>query len=126
MLNDHMPATRRPAPATLVARAVAAGTPRSVAAEAMRTTRSRLPGRGAADAPVTARAEAYFWGVIRRRALQGAAPAVSRRLVIASLELELREAGHTPEAIRRELIRLYGVESSSPIGPVGEPARALA
>jgi hypothetical protein len=52
--------------------------------------------------------EAYFWGVVRRRALQGAAPAVSRRLVIASLEFELREAGHTPEAISRELTRLYG------------------
>jgi hypothetical protein len=57
--------------------------------------------------------EAYFWGVVRRRALQGAAPAVTRRLVIDSLERELREAGHTPDAIRSELTRLYGETACS-------------
>jgi len=40
---------------------------------------------------------------------------VSRRLVIESLERELREAGHTPEAIRREMTRLYGESACAAI-----------
>ena len=104
-------AARRPLPESLVSRAVAAGTPEHVAAEAMRITCARIPVGGTGDGRMSTRGESYFWGVIRRRALQGAAPAVSRRLVSASLEHELREAGHPPEAIRRELARQYGIGS---------------
>ncbi|HEY5548523.1 MAG TPA: hypothetical protein VIL17_02880 [Coriobacteriia bacterium] len=75
---------------------------------------------------MSARAEAYFWGVIRHRALQGAAPAVTRLLVIASLERELREAGHTPEAIRCEVARVHGVENRPSGGSADVSTRVLA
>lgn len=122
MQQDHITASVRPLPTSLMARAVAAGAPASVAIEAMRVTSTRFAGRGAGDGRMSARAEAYFWGVIRRSALRGAAPAVSRLLVIASLERELRDAGHTPEAVRRELTRLYGVESCSAFRPAADHA----
>jgi hypothetical protein len=108
MQNDPAPLSERPFLGALAERALAAGTPQAVAAEAVRATSARFPRRSDSDRVSRARLESYFWGVVRKRALQGAAPAVSRRLVIASLERELREAGHTPEAIRRELTRLYG------------------
>lgn len=108
MKHDPTQFSERPVLGALARRALDAGTPHAVAAEAVRITEARFPGLAGARKRSRARAEAYFWGVVRRRALQGAAPAVSRRLVIASLERELREAGHTPEAIRREMARLYG------------------
>jgi hypothetical protein len=104
--------TDRPLLGALATSALAAGTPRAVAAEAVRATSARFPRRSGSERATRARIESYFWGVIRRRALEGAAPAVSRRLVIASLERELLEAGHTPEAIRCELARLYGDSAS--------------
>jgi hypothetical protein len=112
--------------AILVARAVAAGAPESVASDAMRATRIRFPRGASGDGRSAARVEAYFWGVIRRRALQGGAPAMTRLLVIASLERELREAGHTPEAIRRELERVHGVGSRPIVEATGVPVPALA
>lgn len=119
MHRDRIHTARHPRISPLVLRAIAAGTPEPVAAEALRVTRTRFPGRGASDGALSARSEAYFWGVIRRRALEGAAPAIGRRLVIASLERELEEAGHPPEAIRREVARLYGAESCAAVGMVG-------
>lgn len=123
MQHDHTAMSERPLPASLVTRAVAAGAPQPVAVEAMRITRARFPRRGAVEGRMSARAEAYFWGVIRHRALQGAAPAVTRLLVIASLERELREAGHTPDAIRCEIARLHGVPSHSSCEAADVPAR---
>ena len=108
MRNESSPLCERPLLCDLAERALAAGTPRAVADEAVHATSARFPRRSKGDRVSRGRIEAYFWGVVRRRALQGAAPALSRRLVIESLEHELREAGHTPEAIRRELTRLYG------------------
>lgn len=107
---QHDPTKSSPAPVLgeLAQRARAGGAPREVAAEALRVTQARFPRTSGTTRAARARMEAYFWGVVRRRALQGAAPAVSRRLVIASLEVELREAGHSPDAITRELARLYG------------------
>jgi len=113
MQYDRVPVSDRPVLGTLADRALAAGTPQAVAVEAVRATEARFGPRRGGGRPSRARLEAYFWGVVRRRALQGAAPAVSRRLVIASLESELREAGHTPEAITRELTRLYGPSGCS-------------
>ncbi|HEY5517504.1 MAG TPA: hypothetical protein VIL15_04475 [Coriobacteriia bacterium] len=113
--SDH-PALER-----LAGHALAAGTPKAVVGEAVRATAARFPRRAEGGRVPRARIEAYFWGVVRRRALQGAAPAVSRRLVIDSLERELREAGHTPEAIRSELTRLYG-ESACAMGTGGRVA----
>jgi hypothetical protein len=108
MHNDPTPPSERPFLGALAERALAAGTPRAVAAEAVRATSARFPRRSDSERVSRTRIESYFWGVVRKRALQGAAPAVSRRLVIASLERELLEAGHTPDAIRCELTRLYG------------------
>lgn len=125
MQHDNAPAAGRPSPASLVSRAVAAGTPEMIAMEAMRATRARITGGGTADGPMGARAEAYFWGVIRRRAFQGAAPAVSRLLVMASLERELRVAGHDSEAIRRELLRIHGADGS-PRGAAESPVHVFA
>lgn len=126
MHHDSAIAVDRPAQASLIARAIAAGAPESVAAEALRVTRNRFPGRAAGSPASGRRAEAYFWGVVRRRALQGAAPVMSRRIVIASLERELRDAGHAPEAIRREIARLYGVDAL-PVDEVRpEPERSFA
>jgi hypothetical protein len=115
MHNSPAPPSEQPLLGALAQRALAAGTPHAVAAEAVRATSSRFPRRCEGDRVSRGRIEAYFWGVVRRRALQGAAPAVSRRLVIESLERELREAGHTPEAIRREMTRLYGESACAAI-----------
>jgi hypothetical protein len=108
MQHDRTPSEDRPVLGRLAERALAAGAPQAVVNEAVTVTAARFPRRSEAGRVPRSRVEAYFWGVVRRRALQGAAPTLSRRLVIASLERELREAGHTPEAIRRELTRLYG------------------
>ena len=108
MEHDPAPLSERHVLCIVAERALAAGIQQAVTAEAVLATETRFPRRSRAGRASRARVEAYFWGVVRRCALQGAAPAVSRRLVIASLERELREAGHTPEAIRRELTRLYG------------------
>jgi hypothetical protein len=105
MCQDTDPFSERKVLDELARRALSAGTPRAVAAEAVRVTGERFPSRTRA---ARRRVEAYFWGVVRRRALQGAAPAVSRSLVIASLVSELREAGHTDETILGEVTRLYG------------------
>jgi hypothetical protein len=81
----------------LVASARSAGTPEDVAQEARRATAVRfVPERGSRrTAPP--RVESYFWGVVRRRALKGGAPAVARLLVAVSLAAELEEAGHPSE-----------------------------
>lgn len=88
---------------TLVTSAVRAGTPMIVADEARRATlailRSSRP-----TASERERAEAYFWGVVRRRALAGRAPAIARLIVAASLASELTEAGHSAEAVARAII----------------------
>jgi hypothetical protein len=76
----------------LVRTAVAAGTPAEVADEARRATAARFP-RGMQGARAE-RAEAYFWGVVRRRALSGHAPAIARLIVEASLAIEMQAAGH--------------------------------
>ena len=86
----------------LVRAALSAGAPRPVAEEARRATAARFPGGPAREAD-RIRAESYFWGVVRRRALSGQAPAIARLIVAASLAAELREAGHAPEVVGRAL-----------------------
>lgn len=106
----------------LLLTAIEAGVPSDVADEARRVTARAfgLNGRGARAA--TRRAEHYFWGVIRRRALRGGAPGVTQKLVIASLAQELTAAGHAPEAVLAEVERLHGRGAAALIGlrdPVG-------
>lgn len=106
-----MCATRHDAPAGaeftgLVGRALSDGVPARVVEEARRAAAAKF---GAASSRgVSHRAEAYFWGVVRHRALRGAAPSVRDRLLVASLVEELREAGHGPAEVQAELERVYG------------------
>ena len=88
---------------TLVASALAAGTPEVVAQDARSITARRFSAAVERTRVDAARMEAYFWGVVRRRALSGQAPAIARIMIAASLASELREAGHTPEAVARAL-----------------------
>jgi hypothetical protein len=88
----------------LVRSAVAAGAPAPVAEEARSVTASRFSTLWERQRVDRARIEAYFWGVVRTRALRGQAPAIARLMVAASLASELREAGHPPEVVARALI----------------------
>ena len=81
------------------------GAPAPVADEARRAAAERF--RGAAR-PSRPRVEAYFWGVIRRRALRGGAPAMRQRLLLTSFVEELTAAGHAPSRVYEELQRVYG------------------
>jgi len=89
---------------SLVRSAVQAGAPAAVAEEARRITADRLFGERSGRVRDRERAESYFWGVVRRRALRGDAPAIARLMVEASLAAELREAGHIPEPAMRAAI----------------------
>jgi hypothetical protein len=88
----------------LVATATAAGAPPRVAEEARSVTNARFLAESASRRIEPPRLESYFWGVVRRRALSGGAPAIARLLVAASLAAELREAGHPAEVVARVLI----------------------
>jgi hypothetical protein len=106
-----MYATRHHAPAGaelagLVERALFDGVPARVAEEARRAAAAKFGAAGSRG--VSHRAEAYFWGVVRHRALRGAAPSVRDRLLVTSLVEELREAGHGPVEVHAELERVYG------------------
>lgn len=84
------------------------GVPRDVAESAARATRSNLAELAGASLSRAerARAAAYFWSVVRRRAIRrGGARAYSRALVRASIERDLREAGWDAHSIGRELER---------------------
>ena len=82
----------------LVRAALRGGAPAIVAEKARAATTARFP-RGALRTVERSRIEAYFWGVVRRRALAGEAPAIARIIVASSLAAELREAGHCAEEI---------------------------
>lgn len=103
---------------TLLSRALRSGVPAATAGEARAITAARFGIRG--DAPVSRRAEAYFWGIVRRRALKGGAPAFADSLLALSLATELTAAGHCPEQVRREVARVYGEAFLA----VVEPARS--
>jgi hypothetical protein len=115
MEREHT-AIRRATLDDLVAAAVRAGTPEPVADEARRATARRICGAGSHTA-ATSRAEAYFWGVVRRRALRGSAPRLTRSLVAASMAADLADAGHAPEVVRREVARVYGQEAADSLRP---------
>lgn len=81
------------------------GAPAPVAEEARRAAAARFRGP---VRPSRSRVEAYYWGVIRRRALRGGAPAMRQRLLLTSFVEELTSAGHTPSRVYEELRRVYG------------------
>jgi hypothetical protein len=74
--------------------AVSVGTPAAIAEEARLATSARFPAGPGRTRAERERAEAYFWGVVRRRALSGQAPAIARLIVEASLASEMAVAGH--------------------------------
>jgi len=88
----------------LVANAKSAGAPDRVAEEARQLTAARFLAEGAPRHIAPPRLESYFWGVVRRRALSGGAPAIARLIVAASLAAELSEAGHSSESVARVAI----------------------
>jgi hypothetical protein len=81
------------------------GVPAPVADEARRVAAGRFR---AARRPSRPRVEAYFWGVIRRRALRGGASAMRQWLLMTSFVEELTAAGHAPSRVYEELRRVYG------------------
>jgi hypothetical protein len=101
----------------LEAAAIRAGVPAATADEARRATaaRFRVPG---IEAALSGRVESYFWGVIRRRALTGGAPALRASMLALSLATELAAAGHGADAVRREVARCYGESLLQCVEPV--------
>jgi hypothetical protein len=79
----------------LVAHARSAGAPEPVAEEARKATAARFLAQGRPGDVSPLRMESYFWGVVRRRALSGGAPAIARLIVAASLAAELGDAGRS-------------------------------
>jgi hypothetical protein len=88
----------------LVAVAVGAGAPSEVAEEARAVTLRRF----GHEATSRERAEAYFWGVVRRRALGGSAPRLVASLLAASMADDLIEAGHRPDVVSQRVALAYG------------------
>jgi hypothetical protein len=84
------------------------GAPEATVRDACDATSRRIGPLEVLEPSRRARAEAYFWGVVRRRALSGDAPAVRERLMVTSLAGELAYAGHTPARVFEELVRVYG------------------
>jgi hypothetical protein len=88
---------------TLVRAAVTVGAPPPVAEEARRATQALFKERSVRAGADRVRAESYFWGVVRRRALRGEAPAIARMIVAASIAADRSEAGLPPDAVVRWL-----------------------
>jgi hypothetical protein len=103
-MNGHAQITIDTALERLVTRATCAGAPQRVADEARQVTAARFLPEDIARQVALPRMESYFWGVVRRRALAGGAPAIARLIVAASLAAELGEAGHSSESVARAAI----------------------
>jgi hypothetical protein len=93
-MNGHAQTAVDTALQRLVAHATSAGTPARVAEEARKVTAARFVAESVPRQIAQSRMESYFWGVVRRRALSGGAPAIARLIVAASLAAEPGEAGN--------------------------------
>ncbi|MDO8964219.1 MAG: hypothetical protein Q7W30_06985 [Coriobacteriia bacterium] len=85
------------------------GTPEAVAAAAVAATTAFA---SATRGVTQSRIENYFWGVVRRYALRGDAPAMRVALLAASLEDELVRAGHSQQRVHEAVERAYGGAAS--------------
>ncbi len=103
-MQRHNEAALDTALGRLVAHARSAGAPERVADEARRATAARFTADGRSQRVAEPRMESYFWGVVRRSALAGRAPAIARLMVASSLAAELREAGHPADVVARATI----------------------
>jgi hypothetical protein len=85
---------------------VSRGVPRETVSAAKRAVAVRFADLTAAhlDGVARQRIAAYFWGVIRRRALRQA-PSYARRIVRATLAADLADAGWDSSSIDVELAR---------------------
>jgi hypothetical protein len=103
-MNGHAQNTFDTALSRLVAAATSAGAPERVAQEARRVTATRFLAEGASRQVAPARMESYVWGIVRRRALAGGAPAIARLIVAASLAAEFGEAADSTGSMARASI----------------------
>lgn len=82
------------------------GVPESVAGEAARITLRRF---AATEDMRAERAEAYFWGIVRRRALgREGSRALRERYLAAALADEMLRAGRSSESARQEVLQRFG------------------
>lgn len=87
----------------LLAEAMRKGVSESLARSALAITRRRL---GSVASRSSRRAEAYFWAVVRRRAIRDRSTSeLTGRLVLGAVVDDLRAAGRDAEGIRAELER---------------------
>lgn len=87
------------------------GVPGGVARAACSITARKFATGYGWDGETERRAQAYFWGVVRRRALgAGSDVAVLReRYVAATVAADMLEGGHAAERVREEMISRFGV-----------------
>ena len=87
------------------------GVPEDVAEAAARVTAKNLSiGRGLIDQKARRRARKYFWGVVARRSLRGGDRRlrhIRNRMLFATIERELGEAGLSQSEIEEEIARHY-------------------
>lgn len=91
------------------------GVPQGVAGAAVSITARKFGVASTWDADARRRAQAYFWGVVRRRAF-GAGPdvaALRERYVAATVAADMLEGGHAAERVREEMVSRFGVDAGS-------------
>lgn len=85
-----------------------------VAATAADATRRALFGQMPSKG-LQARAEAYFWAVVRRHGVRKLSPDAASRFKLASVVADLRSAGRSPRDIWDELERGWSDKASAEV-----------
>ena len=102
--------------AALVQEAVGrVGTPVEVARSAAEQTRRALGGSCLDGCGVHRRAEAYFWKIVRRAALQSGTSDAGARFILTSLVDDLCRAGRDSQDIWREIERGWSTRIPSAV-----------
>jgi hypothetical protein len=86
------------------------GVPESLARSACAVTTRKFAAGDAWDTDAQRRARAYFWGVVRRRALGAGSDvaALRDRYVAATVAADMLEGGHPPDRVRQEVVGRFG------------------
>lgn len=89
------------------------GVPSEVARAACSITARKFGSSGDCDAETERRAQAYFWGVVRRRALGAGSDvaALRDRYVAATVAADMLEGGHAADRVREEMLGRFGVDA---------------
>lgn len=92
--------------------------PESVARSACAITLRKFEGVARGDGRDAQRVQAYFWGIVRRRALgPGADLAVLReRYVAATVAADMREGGYPEQVVRDVVLTRYGSTAAQAAG----------